>query len=120
DYAKVARVIYNRLNTGMRLQMDSTIHYVIGRDGGVFTSAQARQHASLYNTYRYEGLPPGPINSPTIETLQAALHPAEGSWLYFTLVDLDTGETAYASTLAEHNVNVQKLQAWCRAHPGRC
>jgi UPF0755 protein len=120
DYPKVARVIYNRLNAGMRLQMDSTIHYVIGRDGGVFTSAQARQHASRYNTYRYEGLPPGPINSPTVETLKAALHPANGSWLYFTLVDLDTGETAFASTLAEHNVNVQKLQSWCSAHPGRC
>lgn len=120
DYPKVARVIYNRLNSGMRLQMDSTIHYVIGRDGGVFTTAQARQHPSPYNTYRYAGLPPGPINSPTADTLQAALRPAAGSWLYFTLVDLDTGETAFASTLAEHNVNVKKLQDWCRANSGRC
>ncbi|WP_328992977.1 endolytic transglycosylase MltG [Kribbella sp. NBC_01245] len=120
DYPKVSRVIYNRLNAGMRLQMDSTVHYVAGRDGKVFTSKEAREYDSPYNTYKYEGLPPGPINSPTRELLQAALHPAKGSWLYFTLVDLDTGETAFASSLAEHQTNVNKLQAWCRAHKGRC
>lgn len=120
DYPKVARVIYNRLNAGMRLQMDSTVHYAFGRDGKVFTSEEARDYDSPYNTYKYAGLPPGPINSPTIELLHAALHPAKGSWLYFTLVDLDTGETAFASSLAEHQGNVNKLQAWCRAHKGRC
>lgn len=120
DYPKVSRVIYNRLNAGMRLQMDSTVHYATGRDGKVFTSKEAREYDSPYNTYKYQGLPPGPINSPTLELLHAALHPAKGSWLYFTLVDLDTGETAFASSLAEHQKNVNKLQAWCRAHKGRC
>lgn len=120
DYPKVARVIYNRLNANMRLQMDSTVHYAFGRDGKVFTSEKAREYDSPYNTYKYQGLPPGPINSPTLELLHAALHPAKGSWLYFTLVDLDTGETAFASSLAEHQKNVNKLQAWCRAHKGRC
>jgi UPF0755 protein len=120
DYPKVARVIYNRLAAGMRLQMDSTIHYVVGRDGGVFTSAAQRQIDSPYNTYKYKTLPPGPINSPAKDTLKAALHPATGSWLYFTLVNLDTGETAFASDGNQHAANVAKLQAWCKAHPGHC
>lgn len=120
DYAKVARVIYNRLRMGKKLQMDSTVHYVTGRDGGVFTSEEQREKDSPYNTYMYEGLPPTPINSPTKDTLRAALNPAQGNWLYFTLVNLDTGETLFASTGDEHQANVKKLQAWCQAHKGRC
>ncbi|TCC28498.1 endolytic transglycosylase MltG [Kribbella sindirgiensis] len=120
DYAKVARVIYNRLAAGMRLQMDSTIHYVVGKDGGVFTTPEQRANPSPYNTYKYKGLPPTPINSPTRDELRAAINPAQGSWKYFTLVNLDTGETAFASTLSEHQANTAKLQAWCQAHKGRC
>nr|WP_239062137.1 endolytic transglycosylase MltG [Streptomyces sp. SID13031] len=120
DYAKVARVIYNRLQQGRKLQMDSTIHYIVGRDGKIFTSDEQRNTESPYNTYLNKGLPPTPINSPTKETLRAALNAAPGSWLYFTLVNLDTGETAFASTGEEHQKNVQKLQAWCAAHTGRC
>ena len=102
DYAKVARVIYNRLRVGMKLQMDSTIHYVVGKDGGVFTTPEQRDMDSPYNTYKNKGLPPTPINSPTKDTLRAAINPAQGSWLYFTLINLDTGETAFASTAEEH------------------
>lgn len=120
DYAKVARVIYNRLQAGKRLQMDSTIHYVVGRSGGVFTSKEQRDTDSPYNTYKYAGLPPTPINSPDKDTLRAALNPAAGGWMYFTLVDLDTGETLFANTGEEHQANVKKLQTWCAAHPGRC
>ena len=120
DYPKVARVIYNRLAAGWRLQMDSTIHYVVGRNGGVFTTEAQRTVDSPYNTYMYTTLPPGPINSPSIDTLRAALHPAVGKWLFFTLVNLDTGETAFASDEKQHAANVAKLRAWCTAHPGRC
>ena len=120
DYPKVARVIYNRLQANMRLQMDSTVHYVVGRDGGVFTSDEQRQIDSPYNTYKNEGLPPTPINSPGKDTLKAALNPAPGNWLYFTLINLDTGETAFATNNDQHKANVAKLQAWCTAHPGRC
>jgi UPF0755 protein len=120
DYAKVARVIYNRLERGMKLQMDSTIHYVVGKDGGVFTTPEQRDSLSPYNTYKHKGLPPTPINSPTRDELRAAINPAQGSWLYFTLVNLDTGETAFASSSGEHQANVKKLQAWCQAHKGRC
>jgi UPF0755 protein len=120
DYGKVARVIYNRLQQGKKLQMDSTVHYVVGRGGGVFTSDEQRDNPSRYNTYKYEGLPPTPINSPTKDTLRAALNPTPGNWLYFTLVNLDTGETLFASTGDEHQANVKKLQAWCQANKGRC
>jgi UPF0755 protein len=120
DYAKVARVIYNRMERGMRLQMDSTIHYVVGKDGGVFTTQEQRESLSPYNTYKVKGLPPTPINSPTRDELRAAINPAQGSWLYFTLVNLDTGETAFANSAEEHQANVKKLQAWCQAHTGRC
>jgi UPF0755 protein len=120
DYGKVARVIYNRLQRDMRLQMDSTVHYVTGRSGGVFTSDEERDYDSPYNTYKYRGLPPTPINSPGKDTLRAALNATPGPWLYFTLVNLDTGETAFAATAEEHQANVRKLQAWCQAHTGRC
>jgi UPF0755 protein len=120
DYAKVARVIYNRLARGMKLQMDSTVHYVTGKDGGVFTSEEQRNNPSPYNTYKYKALPPTPINSPTRDELRAAINPAQGQWLYFTLINLDTGETAFANTAEEHQANVQKLQTWCQAHKGRC
>jgi UPF0755 protein len=120
DYAKVARVIYNRLAAGMKLQMDSTVHYVVGKDGGVYTTPEQRRTDSPYNTYLYKGLPPTPINSPTRDELRAAINPAQGSWLYFTLVNLDTGETAFASNSTEHEANVKKLQTWCQAHKGRC
>jgi UPF0755 protein len=120
DYGKVARVIYNRLAAGNRLQMDSTIHYVTGRNGKVFTTDADRQVESAYNTYLHAGLPPTPINSPGRDLLKAALNATPGPWKYFTLVNLDTGETAFATTLSEHQANVRKLQAWCSAHKGRC
>ena len=116
DYPKVARVIYNRLNAEMPLQMDSTIHYAMGRSGSVFTTDADRRRPGPYNSYLNKKLPPTPINSPTEETLRAALNPAQGSWLYFVTVNLDTGETAFASTLAEHNANRAKLTAWCDQH----
>ncbi|RZU01674.1 UPF0755 protein [Kribbella rubisoli] len=120
DYGKVARVIYNRLAADMYLGMDSTVHYVVGKDGGVYTTPEQRKNPSKYNTYNHKGLPPSPINSPTKAELSAALNPTPGNWKYFTLVNLDTGETAFADTFAEHQVNVKKLQTWCQAHTGKC
>jgi UPF0755 protein len=120
DYAKVARVIYNRLQAGTKLQMDSTVHYAVGRGGGVFTTDEQRNSDSPYNTYKFKDLPPTPISSPTKDTMRAAINPAKGPWMYFTLVNLDTGETAFATTPSEHQANVAKLQAWCAANKGRC
>src|SRR5262245_54103843 len=116
DFPKVARVIYDRLNQDMRLQLDSAVHYAVGKSGVVTTTAEDRASPSPYNTYRHEGLPPGPINSPGQAALEAALHPAKGAWLYFVTVNPDTGETKFATTAAQHAVNVQELREWLRDH----
>ena len=117
DFAKVARVIYNRLETGMRLQMDSTVHYAVGKTGEVATTDEDRASSSPYNTYRYGGLPPGPIAAPGDTALEAALNPAEGEWIYFVTVNIDTGETKFASTDAQHQRNVAELRAFCGRSP---
>lgn len=115
DYPKVARVIYNRLDEGMRLQMDSTVSYVSKRKGDVWTTAEERQNDSLYNTYQHEGLPPGPIGSPGEATIEAALQPADGPWLFF-VPDYENDTTVFSTTLAEHNIAVERLREYCRTH----
>lgn len=114
DYPKVARVLYNRLAKPMRLQLDSTVSYVSKRKGDVFTTPAERADPSKYNTYTNDGLPPGPIGSPGEKTIEAALNPAQGSWLYFVAVNLDTGETIFSNTFAEHQQAVAKLTAYCK------
>jgi UPF0755 protein len=115
DRPKIARVFYNRLQQGIKLSSDATVAYANNIKGRVFTTPAERKLKSPYNTYLVKGLPVGPIASPSRKSMDAALHPADGSWLYFTVVNLDTGETAFADTLAEHNANTAKLQAWCMA-----
>lgn len=115
DYPKVARVIYNRLDDGMALQLDSTVSYVSKRKGDVWTTAEERDSESLYNTYKHTGLPPGPIGSPGKETIEAALNPADGPWLYF-VPDYENETTVFSTTLAEHNVAVDRLREYCRTH----
>ena len=110
DFGKVARVVYDRLEIGMKLQFDSTVHYAVGKDGNVATTPQDRDVDSPYNTYKYAGLPPGAIDSPGAAALRAALHPTPGKWLYFVTVNTKTGKTLFADTYAEHLRNVQK---WC-------
>lgn len=123
DFAKVARVIDNRLanqlHNGARLQLDSTVGYAVGKRT-LTTTAKERNVDSRYNTYRYGGLPPGPINNPGKAAIQAALEPASGPWLYFVTVDPSTGETKFATTSAEHQRNVAEFQKWCRDNPGQC
>jgi UPF0755 protein len=114
DYPKVARVLYNRLRDGMLLQLDSTVSYASGREGDVFTTADERNSDSPYNTYKAAGLPPGPIGSPGQKTIEAALNPADGDWLYFVAVNLETGETVFSNTKGEHDRAVTKLQEYCR------
>ena len=109
-------MIYNRLNQDMRLQLDSTVHYAVGKSGVVTTTAEDRASTSPYNTYRYQGLPPGPINSPGQAALEAALHPAKGDWLFFVTVNPDTGETKFATTAAQHAAYVEELRKWLRDH----
>ena len=102
---KVARVIYNRLAQDLPLQMDSTVLYALGQDGGPVTS-QDLTVVSPYNTYLNKGLPPTPICMPSTTALSAALHPPPGAWLYFTLVQKN-GVMAFSDTYAEQQVNEQ-------------
>jgi len=122
DLPLVADVIYNRLSgvcvtngvpAGL-LQMDSTVAYAVDDYSGVFTSAEARASDSPYNTYRFAGLPPGPIASFGEAALAAALQPAGTDNCWFVTVDLSTGETAFAVAEADHAANVAQLQAFCR------
>jgi UPF0755 protein len=99
----VARVILNRLADNMPLQMDSTVLYALGRDGGLVTQ-QDLQTQTPYNTYLNVGLTPSPICFPSPAALQAALHPPAGSWLYFVLVKSD-GTEAFADTYAQQLAN---------------
>jgi UPF0755 protein len=116
DYPKVARVLYNRMKKGMPLQLDSTVSYVSKRKGDVYTTAAERANPSLYNTYVHEGLPPGPIGSPGKETIEAALNPAKGDWLYF-VPDYEAKTTRFSKTYSEHQKYVAKLAAYCRKSP---
>jgi UPF0755 protein len=117
DFPKVARVVYNRLDRGMPLQMDSTVHYAVGKTGEVATTDEDRASSSPYNTYRFPGLPPGPIAAPGDAALEAALNPAKGDWIYFVTVNIATGETKFASTDAEHQQNVAELREFCSQSP---
>jgi UPF0755 protein len=106
----VAAVYRNRLNAGMALQCDPTVIYALeraGRYNGNLTRADL-QFDSRYNTYRYPGLPPGPIASPGQASLAAAAQPAEVPYLYF--VSRNDGSHAFATTLDEHNRNVELYQ----------
>jgi UPF0755 protein len=117
DYmAKVARVLDNRLAQHMNLQLDSTVSYATGKFG-ITTSSQDRNSTSRYNTYRYAGLPVGPISNPGEDALKAVLNPAKGTWLFFVTVNPDTGETKFATTPTQHAANVKEFQQWLRAHP---
>lgn len=107
DYPKVARVLYNRIAEGMPLQLDSTVSYVSKREGDVWTTPQERANPSKYNTYQNTGLPPGPIGSPGEKTIEAALNPAKGDWLYF-FAD-KKGVTIFNTDFAQHTADCQKV-----------
>lgn len=114
DFPKVARAIYNRLKITMPLQSDATVAYANKLSGAIWTTPAQRNNASPYNTYQHTGLPPGPINSPGRTTLNAALSPAAGPWLYWVVVNLQTGETVFSTTFAEHQLAIQQFQQYCQ------
>ncbi len=122
-YPQVARVIENRLqdnpDTHGFLQMDSTVVYGLGRSGGIPSSEELKKDTP-YNTYKHKGLPPTAIGTVGPKALAAAVKPADGKWLYFTTVNLDTGETKFALTLAEQNKSIEELKQWCQQNQGKC
>jgi UPF0755 protein len=102
DFAKVSRVIRNRLEKGMPLQMDSTVHYVKKVRGEIFLSTRSTLLNSPYNTYRKYGLPPGPIGNPGADAMSAAVNPEDGDWLYF--ITVAPGDTRFTSSLDQFNI----------------
>ncbi|MEU6663399.1 endolytic transglycosylase MltG [Streptomyces sp. NPDC046821] len=106
DMGKVARVIYNRLDRGMPLQMDSTINYGLNRST-LTTSTKDTRSESPYNTYVRMGLPPTPISNPGAEAMKAAINPPQGNWLYF--VTVKPGDTRFTADFTEQQKNVAEF-----------
>ena len=112
DFYKVSAVIHNRLDKGMKLDMDSTVKYVTGSKKMIIDDQINTD--SPYNTYLYKGLPPGPICNPGRSAIMAALNPdakyVEEGYLYFTTKDPTNGSLEFSRTAAEHNAAVAKYR----------
>ncbi|WP_250447874.1 endolytic transglycosylase MltG [Actinotalea sp. C106] len=111
---QMARAIENRLDREMPLQIDAAVAYGLGKSGTELTSADISSDATdnPYNTYAHSGLPPTPIASPGEASIDAVLSPADGPWIFWATVNLDTGETKFAETYDEHQQNVAELRQW--------
>lgn len=123
---KVARVIDNRLTPAVD---KGQTNGVLGLDSSVSFGVQTRRtlpsQADLkddnpYNLRLHAGLPPGPIGNPGLDAIKAAQHPADGDWLYFVTVNLDTGETLFSSTYQQFQADSAKLTTWCAQSKDRC
>ncbi len=108
DRAQIAGVIENRLQQGMRLQIDATVLYALGKhkDQVLYKDLEVE---SPYNTYRHKGLPPNPIACPGMASLDAALHPTESTALYY--VARADGSHVFTRTLAEHEAAKKRIRA---------
>lgn len=104
---RIAGVFHNRLKRGWRLQADPTVLYALGNPERLLTKADLGVD-SPYNTYVYKGLPPGPIASPGIGSIIAALRPEKTKYLYF--VAIGDGKHHFSKTLSEHNRMVRKMR----------
>ncbi|MFF2243956.1 endolytic transglycosylase MltG [Arthrobacter sp. NPDC058130] len=125
EYGDVAGAIYNRLKpnnteTNGLIQSDATVTYGLGIRSFHIDEAQKADKSNPYNTYANQGLPAGPIGSPGKTAIDAAAKPKTNNYLYWVTINLDTKETKFSKTLAEHNGYVAQYNAWCEANPGRC
>jgi UPF0755 protein len=115
---KVAGVYLNRLAKGMKLEADPTVIYAVKLNSGDFNQVIKRvlykdlETDSPYNTYKYTGLPPGPIAMPDITALDAVLNPEKHNYIYFCASVTNFGYHEYAATPAEHEINHLKYVAW--------
>lgn len=116
DFYKISRVFTNRLERNIALQSDPTVKY---RYEGSLDSFQEgmKDTESLFNTYAHPGIPLGPISNPGALAIEAALRPAIGDWLYFVSINLDTGETIFSETLAQHEKAADLYRQWLRDNP---
>lgn len=108
DFSKIARVIYNRLKIGMPLQINATIDYAMNLRGKIRLPYKSLEIKSPYNTYRYRGLPPGPIGNPGQAALEAAVNPADGQWLYY--VTVKPSDTRFTKSFDEFLVWVSEFR----------
>ena len=106
DLRIVSGILWKRIKDKYPLETDATLSYIFGDKEDRHTIEQTKVD-SPYNTYRYIGLPPGPINNPGINAIQAAIYPQESDY-YFFLTKPDTGEAVFSKTLEEHNLNKAK------------
>lgn len=125
DYSTVAGAIMNRLNgrnqeTFGLVQSDATVTYGLNRKSYELTEEEKADKSNPYNTYAREGLPVGPIGSPGEAAIEAAANPKKVPFFYWVTVNLDSGETKFSRTLAEHNRYVAEYRSWCEANAGRC
>lgn len=107
EKGKIARVYLNRLEKDMLLQSDPTVMYAVGDTTLKRLLKQHLDTDSPYNTYKYKGLPPGPICRPTKETIMAVLKCKKHDYLYFCLASDLTGRLSYASTYKDHAENIK-------------
>lgn len=108
DFAKVSRVIVNRLAIGQKLEFDSTVNYALDTTE-VATTDLDRATVTPWNTYASPGLPATPICSPGIAAVQAAEAPEPGPWLYFVTINA-AGETLFSDTYEQHLANIQLVE----------
>jgi UPF0755 protein len=118
DLPKIARVIYNRLNQHMKLQLDTTVLYARSSRAADVTVAQTQSTKSRYNTYLHLGLPPGPIDSPGDAAIKAALHPApiSDTWVYFLTVNPKSGLTKFTDNFTVFQQYQAELANYMAAH----
>lgn len=107
----IAAVYHNRLKIGMRLQADPTIQYLFS-DGWRRITYDDLKMESKYNTYKYSGLPPGPINNPGANAIMAALYPDKNNYLYF--VANGKGGHKFAKSYSDHLKNVAQYRKWLK------
>ena len=112
ERAQVAQVIYNRLKRKMKLQVDATVIYALGRTGerNIRVLFKDLEVKSPYNTYQVAGLPPTPIAAPGRASLEAALNPTSGNLLFYVVTD-PSGRHSFAETGAQHAANIRKAEA---------
>ncbi|MFZ5849361.1 MAG: endolytic transglycosylase MltG [Actinomycetota bacterium] len=116
DRGKVARVIYNRLETDATnrlLQIDAAVNYAHDRNLGVALTLEDLEIDSPYNTYKNPGLPPTPIEAPGDAAIEAAANPADGPWVYYVTVNLRTGETKFAEDYDEFLKYKAEYKKYC-------
>ena len=108
EWGKVASVFYNRLKIGMKLQSCATVQYILKERKDVLSNKDIKID-SPYNTYKYDGLPIGPVASPGLGAVKAALYPEETDYLYFAATK-DGSRNVFTKTGEEHLKTVKELQ----------